>query len=56
MAHSRLLVASPETVLAVAVRGEVDPEGEPGEAEAGPTPRKRSTARKSAAPALKDPA
>jgi hypothetical protein len=35
MAHSKLLVASPETVLAVAVRGDRDPDAEPTDRDGG---------------------
>ena len=55
MTHSRLLVASPETVLAVAVRGERDPEA-PAEAPEDEASRPRRAGRTRAAATAKDPA
>jgi hypothetical protein len=55
--HSKLLISSPETVLAIAVRGESNPEfldaGSPGDAPL--RPRARRPARRKAAFVRKDP-
>ena len=55
LAHSRLLLASPETVLAIAVRGLPDPESATNPVEA-PAPRRRRAAPRRRAALAKDPA